>query len=368
MLQARQISLSARKSYLGYPSVKLLGQCVNALGLATSEEKLVAIANLEFLKTLAKLETYLGLTDYLRQYIPQYSAIIKPLQERKLVLQKAGLEYKEGRNKKVIGGTPYGIATPRELDAFHHLQSMFKHPTVLIHFDPKRRLYIDIDASKEWGFGASVYHCKDENRDMSAALSQMEAQPILFLSRQLTDAEQKYWPTELEVAGLVWVIRKTRHLIESTLAGLCIVYTDHSATIAIARQSSLNTASIEKLNLRLIQVSEYIQRFLLDIRYRAGRTNTIPDTLSRLSNRDYRPEPEGPRKDTAIMNTIPIYITSLVEMSDEFKRRLKEGYEKGRWARIIEQVEENNTRRRDGNATEISYKLTCGLLYVTEGG
>ena len=36
--------------------------------------------------------------------------------------------------------------------------------------------------------------------------------PIIFLSRSLTVAESNYWPTELEIAGLVWVLKKIRHL------------------------------------------------------------------------------------------------------------------------------------------------------------
>ena len=69
------IHLSPRKSFLGYPSVHLLGQKVDALGLATAEEKLTAISNLAFPKTLSQLERYLDITGYLRQYIPNYVAV-----------------------------------------------------------------------------------------------------------------------------------------------------------------------------------------------------------------------------------------------------------------------------------------------------
>ena len=65
-LEHMNIHLSPKKSFLGYPLVQLLGQKVNALGLATAEEKLAAIANLSFPRTLAQLEKYLGLTGYLR--------------------------------------------------------------------------------------------------------------------------------------------------------------------------------------------------------------------------------------------------------------------------------------------------------------
>jgi hypothetical protein len=44
--------------------------------------------------------------------------------------------------------------------------------------------------------------------DVTEPPSRTATQPVLFPSRCLTEAEKKYWPTELEVAGLVWVIRK----------------------------------------------------------------------------------------------------------------------------------------------------------------
>lgn len=89
---------------------------------------------------------------------------------------------------------------PAELDAFHQLQSTFSRPTILTHHDPKRRLYMDLDASKARGFGAMVYNCRDETMDPPRRSS---IEPILFLSKLLNDAEQRYWPTELEVASLV---------------------------------------------------------------------------------------------------------------------------------------------------------------------
>jgi len=84
------ISIKPTKAFLGYPSVQLLGQHINSLGLATTEEKLKAIAWIKFPKTLKDLETYLGLTGWLRQYVPFYAAVAAPLQERKMLLLKNG--------------------------------------------------------------------------------------------------------------------------------------------------------------------------------------------------------------------------------------------------------------------------------------
>ena len=84
---------------------------------------------------------------------------------------------------------------------------MFARLTTLIHHDPKRRLYIDLDASKEFGFGAMAYHNKRRvDNEATEPPKKTEIEPILFLSKLLNEAEVRYWPTELELAGLVWVI------------------------------------------------------------------------------------------------------------------------------------------------------------------
>ena len=98
-LSEMNIHLAPTKAFLGYPSVQLLGQHVDALGLATAEDKLAAIRNLEFPKTLAALERYLGMTGYLKQYVPYYSAIVKPLQERKTLLNRNCGNHSENTRK-----------------------------------------------------------------------------------------------------------------------------------------------------------------------------------------------------------------------------------------------------------------------------
>lgn len=120
-LAAHAIHLSAKKSFLSYPSVQLLGQRVDALGLATDHEKLLAISRLCFLRSLKHLEYYLGLTGYLRQYIRSYAQLSAPLQERKTALYQAlrakGL-IKGNKRKREAGRQSLENPQLAELQAF----------------------------------------------------------------------------------------------------------------------------------------------------------------------------------------------------------------------------------------------------------
>ena len=88
LFREKRISLSPTKSFLGYPSVILLGKRVDSLGLTTSEEKLAAISALLFPATLRDLEVFLGMTGWLRSSIERYAQLANPLQQRKTMRTK----------------------------------------------------------------------------------------------------------------------------------------------------------------------------------------------------------------------------------------------------------------------------------------
>ncbi len=357
------ICLAPKKCFIGYPNVALLGQRVDALGLSTPAEKLAAIQQLAFPKTLADLEMYLGLTGYLRQYVSHYTAIAQPLQDRKTYLLSTMRDNTSNKNRK--GSTRQLLLenpTPAEMQSYRMMQDMFSQASILVHFDPLRQLYIDMDASKQRGFGAYLYHIRDEKEPL-----QKNQEPILFLSRALSVAEKNYWPTELEVAGLVWVIKKVRHMVESSKKPT-IVFTDHAATVQIAKQSSLNTTSIDKLNLRLVRASEYLQRFPLDIHHKQGKANIVPDALSRLpivNDTIERLSKRDGYQQTDELEEIAAYPATFINMSDDFRSRLLDGYSKDeRWARIRLTIEANNARAH--NAIRLPYCLVNDLIYFND--
>lgn len=97
--------------------------------------------------------------------------------------------------------------TTRELASFKMIQELLSRPSFSVHPDPERQMFIDLDASKGFGFGAMIYHLK-ESLAAGDYPARKAVKPILFLSGLLSPAETRYWPTELELTGIVWVLRK----------------------------------------------------------------------------------------------------------------------------------------------------------------
>ena len=93
------------------------------------------------------------------------------------------------------------------------------------------------------------------------------------------------------------------------------------------RQNNLNITLIEKFNLKLIRISEYFQRFRLDIRYRKDKFNIILNILSRLSIiNEYRTIVDkiiniykNQKITENTVKQISAYLIILIELNDDFK-------------------------------------------------
>lgn len=324
-LEEFDIVLSPKKSFIGFPSIQLLGQKVDAFGLATDKEKLKAIASLEFPRTLRQLEHHLSLISYLRQYIPGYAAVTELLQRRKTklneVLRMNRRKLKElgqarSNPKHVRDAARLAVLDPtdEEIQSFKRLQKLFTRPGTLRHYDPCLRLYIDIDTSKERGFSAFTYHSVNDPP------SPKTKQPILFLSKILSPAETRYWPTELEVAGLVWTVKKLRHMIEA-LHLTTVIYTDHAVTINLVLKTSVETSSVVRLNTRHIRAAEFLSRFDILVRHIAEKDNTVPDALFRLpTSRDKQNVKDD------VLDVVEAYPVALIQIDSEFQSKIKMGY------------------------------------------
>ena len=204
----------------------------------------------------------------------------------------------------------------------------------------------------------------------SGSVRQSDIQLVLFLSKLLNPAEKNYWPTELEVACLVWAVKKLRHHIKT--ARKTVVFTDYAATLGVASQTTMKSVNSDKLNKRLIWASQYLSQYNIDVKHKPRQTNIIPDVLSRLASQFKKADThEG------ALEELLTYNCTLVEIAEEFQIQLKEAYHKdSQWERIMDMLtvkenepdiqEETQELGNEGNTTQIlgiNFQLCKGLLY-----
>ena len=79
------------------------------------------------------------------------------------------------------------------------------------------------------------------------------------------------------------MFKKIKHLIKLfTLS--TIVYINYKTVLSIAKQTFFFTFFINKMNLQLICVSDYIQRFNLKIYYKSSKIHIVSNVFFRLVN------------------------------------------------------------------------------------
>ena len=86
---------------------------------------------------------------------------------------------------------------------------------------------------------------------------------------------------ELKLANIVQILRKIRYIIKIFKHSI-VIYIDYTIALDIACQISLTITFTNKLNLRLIRASNYLQQFNLDIYYKSSKQYIVSNALSRL--------------------------------------------------------------------------------------
>ena len=346
MFRIKRINLIVIKFFLTYSFVTLLNQRVNNLNMSITAEKTIAIISLRFSFSLRDFEIFMRLTDWLRSSISRYAQRVQSLQKRKIALTKNVTVSDSARKKQAIKTQLYDI-TYEKRDVFRNLQTAFVSSIFLIHFDRKRRLYIDLNVSKQWDFVIIVYHVLNDSFD-DTSYSRTIIQFIMFFNRCLNEVERNYWSIELKIVDIVWIIRKIKHMIESAEISSTIIYTNYSTIVFISRQTTLITFNSDKLNLRLVRISQYLFDFNLSIKHKVDKINVMSNALFKLQvdvfiidkidvlESLYEHALKFTQANLILKISLYFHHVTLIEMSNDFKIRLKQAYQNDEhWFKIL---------------------------------
>lgn len=304
--------------------------------------------------------------EWLRDYIFYYAQKSDSLNQRKTILLREELSQsnvKKNFNLKTL----LENLSQEKMNSYDQLQEDFSQFSWLTHYNPSKTLFANIDASKK-EIEVMMYHLKKDNATPPLKSSgKKEVDLILFLSKMLTGAESRYWPTELEMTVLVWTVRRIAHVIRLSKHST-IIYTNHEANSVIAAKTKLNTSNIDKLNLKLIRVSMYLFQFWLDVKHRSEKSKVISNVLNKLSTvkKKVKNTLKIDRKDSET-DQVYAYAMSLVEMLSEFRKTFIDGYVKdSAWKKIrpmLKELRKRANKKNSSTKTGIDFVIKENLIY-----
>ena len=248
-LLAAGLSVNFAKCIFGAASQEFLGMIVDRTGLYPAPSKLVAIARMPRPHTVEELRTFLGLTGYLRQFVPNYSLTAAPLTN---ILRNKAFASKRARKLPI----PW---TTAEQDAFHSLRGTLASPTVLAFPDLERPFELHTDASS-LGVGASLMQTIEG-----------VTRAVAFASHRFSRTDARRGPTERECMGVLWSVDHFRPYLAGRQFKLV---TDCSALTWLFRSREL-CPKLHRWALRLMEYDMVLE-------WKAGVEHVVPDALSRL--------------------------------------------------------------------------------------
>lgn len=240
-LNAANLSINLDKSRFCVAEVPYLGYILSQEGLRPNPDRISAIINYERPSSLRALRRFLGMCNYYRRFIANYSQTTQPLTD--LLRDKP---------KTVIWND-------RAEDSFVKIKECLISAPILTNPDFSLPFAI---------------HCDASDTAIAAVLTQTHdgiEKPIAYFSQKLTTTQQRYFATEKEALAVLKAIEKLRCYIEGSKF---TVYTDASALTYIMR-SCWRTSS------RLCRWSMELQGHDMVVLHRKGKDNIIPDALSR---------------------------------------------------------------------------------------
>ena len=359
MLRVNNISIKLEKVFIGYFTVHLLGQKVDSLGLITVEKKLKIISRLFFLITLQLLETYLGLTNWLRDYVSWYVGVFKSLQQLKTELLH-GESVADNVKKAYFRNIRIKNSTFEKIAFFQILQSLLIKFFYFVHSNFAKNFFVNLDFSKKFELIDMIYHVKNNaNWNDKKYSFRKFIEFILFFNRFLIDVEIKYWSIELKLVDIVWMLKKIKHLVDFFEQRPTVIFTNHDATLRLVKQTSLIIAFIDKLNLRLIKAFDYIQRFEIELRHKSDKQHIVFDVFSRLVNINI-----GTAFEKGELNAL--FIAALVKMKKNFRQKLVVDYSTDlNWKKIFSVFDQQN--KNDVNVVKLSFYRENGLIFRFDG-
>ena len=268
-------------------SIEFIGHRISEAGIEMCPSKIEALEKWPILACKDDILSFLGLANYYRRFIKNFSDVALPLTRQ---LKKT---------EKFVWGIEQQLA-------FDQLKNMFTTGPILRYADPDRQYIIETDAS-DFAAGAVLLQ-KDVNG---------EKHPIAYYSRKFIPAEINYEIYDKELLAIKLAFSEWRQYIMGSPMVVRVV-TDHKTL-----EYFLKTKSLTR---RQARWSLFLGEFWFQIEYRKGSENTIADALSRRPDLQLTEEEKVGKAPPLLSKEHFVHLNKLTAVVLSLLEQIKEGY------------------------------------------
>ncbi len=274
------LTLNREKCEFSKTSIKFLGQVIDATGVRPDPEKVRAIQGMEPPSNITELRRFLGMINQLSKFSPHLADRTKPL--RDLL----------SRKNQWLWGVDQD-------EAFGQLKEDLSSSEVLARYDATHETVVSADASS-YGLGAVIRQKQPDGK----------LRPIAYISRALTETEQRYAQIEKEALGVTWACER----FQDYLVGMRFhIETDHKPLIPL-----LSSKQLDELPIRVQRFRLRLMRFDYTISHVSGKDLCTADTLSRA------PVSEPTEKDGNFQQEVSAFLDLVVHNLPATEQRLQD--------------------------------------------
>lgn len=245
-LQSKGITLNPDKARILLDHLEVVGHVISREGITMSEEKIRRVMNFPRPHKEKELKSFLGLTNYFRDHIDNYSKITKPLYDLIHGYTK--------RSNKII------IWNEQATKAFESIITMIENCPTLYFMDAKAPVFMETDAS-DYGIGAFLYQ-----------LINGEKRAVAFMSKLLSGAQKNWATIEKECFAIYKAIQDWEYLLRDVHF---TIRTDHR-----------NLLYLNNTSPKIVRWKMNIQEYDFCVEHISGEENIVADALSRLTLND----------------------------------------------------------------------------------
>ena len=201
------LSLNSKKMQFKSIDCKFFGCRLTPDGIKVDPKKIEAIIHMDPPQNVASLQSFNGMVNYLKKFSPVLSDLSEPVRR----LCKSGVKW---------------AWESEQQNAFEAIKQVTELP-VLAYFDKIKKHTIQCNASKK-GLGAVLLQ---------------ESKPVVYVSRVLTETEQRYSNIERELLAVVFALERLNHY---TFGRTITVQSNHQALMATKHMGEVYSLSWPK--------------------------------------------------------------------------------------------------------------------------